>query len=140
LTQSISATVFRWKASVAAPKKIKWKQCERKTCLVPTYQICYTAKILYRKFEKFIPRKGTAQPQSQFQHSCFCLRFIYSQDRSAYSTAGKWVDRSWEYINRSQTQECGNWDCPGRAVPCLGMHKSKFLCSVVRLNRNHVKR
>jgi hypothetical protein len=20
------------------------------------------------------------------------------------------VDRSWEYINRSQTHECGNWD------------------------------
>ncbi len=24
------------------------------------------------------------------------------QDRSAYSAAGKYVDRSWEYINRSQ--------------------------------------
>ncbi len=26
------------------------------------------------------------------------------------SAAGKYVDRSWEYINRSQTHECVNWD------------------------------
>jgi hypothetical protein len=31
-----------------------------------------------------------------------------SHDRSAYSTPGKYVDRSWEYINRSQTHECEN--------------------------------
>ncbi len=27
-------------------------------------------------------------------------RLIYSHDRFAYSAAGKYVDRSWEYINR----------------------------------------
>ncbi len=45
-----------------------------------------------RKFETNIPRKGIARPQSQFPHSCVCERFIYSQDRSAYSAAGKYVD------------------------------------------------
>ncbi len=30
--------------------------------------------------------------------------YIYFQDRSAHSSAGKYVDRSWEYINRSQTR------------------------------------
>jgi hypothetical protein len=35
---------------------------------------------------------------------------VYFQDRSAYSAAGKYVDRSWEYINRSQIYECGNWN------------------------------
>ncbi len=64
-----------------------------------------------------------------FPISTFCGRFIYSLDRSAYSAAGKYVDRSWEYINRSQTNECGNWDW-GRAIPFLGMHKWDFLCSV----------
>jgi hypothetical protein len=42
----------------------------------------------------------------------FCLpvptpiyeRFLYFQDRSAYSLAGKYV-RSWEYINRSQMRK-----------------------------------
>jgi hypothetical protein len=34
----------------------------------------------------------------------------------------KYVDRSWDYINRSQTHECGNlgW---GRAIPRKGIHK-----------------
>jgi hypothetical protein len=41
-------------------------------------------------------------PQSQFPHSC-----VYSPNRSAYSAAGKYVDRSWGYINRSHIHECG---------------------------------
>ncbi len=76
--------------------------------------IC-SAKTHYQKNKKN-PRKGIARPQSQFPHSCVCERFMYSHDRSAYSTTGKYVDRSWEYINRSQTHECGNWDW-GLAVP-----------------------
>ncbi len=47
----------------------------------------HTAKNQYRKFEKNIPRKGIARPQSQFPHSCACERFIYSHDWSAYSAA-----------------------------------------------------
>ena len=60
-----------------------------------------------RKFETNIPTKGIVRPQSWFPHTCVCERFIYSHDQSAYS--GKYVDRSWEYINCSQTHECGNW-------------------------------
>ncbi len=33
--------------------------------------------------------------------------------------------RSGGYINRSQTHECGNWDC-GRAIPFLGIFVSNF--------------
>jgi hypothetical protein len=54
-----------------------------------TAQIKHTAKTQYRKFEINIPRKGTARLQSAFLDSCFCERFIYSSDRSAYSAAGK---------------------------------------------------
>ncbi len=54
---------------------------------------------------------------------------FYSQDRSAYSAAGKFVERSWKYINRSQTHGCGNWDW-GRTIPFLGIHKWDFRCSV----------
>ncbi len=35
----------------------------------------------------------------------------------------------WEYINRSHTHECGNWDC-GRAIPRKEIHKLDFPCSV----------
>ncbi len=39
------------------------------------------------------------------------------------------MGRSWEYTDRSQTHEFGNWDL-GRAIPFRGKHKFKFLCSV----------
>ncbi len=38
------------------------------------------------------------------------------------------VDRSWEYINRSQTHECGNGDW-GRAISRKGIHKQDLRCS-----------
>jgi hypothetical protein len=40
----------------------------------------------------------------------------------------KYVDRSWDYINRSQTHECRNWGW-GRAIPRKGIHKWDFRCS-----------
>jgi len=40
------------------------------------------------------------------------------------------VDRSWQYVNRSQIQERGNREqC--RAVSFVGIHKSDLLCSVL---------
>ncbi len=42
--------------------------------------------------------------------------------------AAEYADRSWEYINRSQTHECGSWDC-GRAIPFLGMFRIFGTCS-----------
>ncbi len=55
--------------------------------------------------------------------------YIYFQDWSAYSAAGKYVDVSWEFINPSQTHECGNWDWD-RAIPRTEIHKWDFRCSV----------
>ncbi len=42
----------------------------------------------------------------------------------------KYVDWSWEYINRSKTHECGNggW---GRAIPRKGIYKRNCRCSVL---------
>ncbi len=42
----------------------------------------------------------------------------------------KYVDRSWDYINRSQTHECWNWGW-GRAIPRKGIQKWDFRYSVV---------
>jgi hypothetical protein len=42
------------------------------------------------------------------------------------------VDQSWEYINHSQTHECGNWEA-GRAIPIKGIHKWYFPCSAIYL-------
>ncbi len=41
----------------------------------------------------------------------------------------KYVDRSWYYINCSQTHECWNWGW-GRAIPRKGIYKGDFRCSV----------
>ncbi len=43
----------------------------------------YTANVLYRNFETYIPRNETAPPRSQFLLLCVCERFIYSHERSA---------------------------------------------------------
>ncbi len=42
----------------------------------------------------------------------------------------KYVDQSWDFINRSQTHECGNWGW-GRSIPSKGIHKWDFRCSVL---------
>ncbi len=57
--------------------------------------------------QKF-PEKELRGHSSNFQ-SCVCEWFIYSQDWSAYSAAGKYVDRSWEYIiaHRNMNVEIG---------------------------------
>ncbi len=41
----------------------------------------------------------------RFLHSYICERFIYFQDRSVYSAAGKYVDRSWEIAHRHMNVE-----------------------------------
>ncbi len=44
-----------------------------------------------------------------FLHSYICERFIYFQDRSAYATAGKYMDRSWviQITHRHMNVEIG---------------------------------
>jgi hypothetical protein len=59
------------------------------------------------KFETNISRKGIVRGKSQFPYSCVCERFIYSQDRSAHSAAGKYGDRFWEYTKIAHRNECG---------------------------------
>ncbi len=80
---------------------------------------------LQRQFSLYIPFLGIARPQPQFPHSGVCERFIYSQDRSTLFPPAEKADPSWEYIIRSQTHECGNWDW-GPDIPFLGIFVSNF--------------
>ncbi len=90
-----------------------------------------TAKIQYRKIETNIPKKGIAQPQSQFPH-VFVSDLYTPTIKVPILFAGKYVDRSWEYIIRSQTHKCGNGDW-GRAIPRKGIHKWDFHSSALFL-------
>jgi hypothetical protein len=63
---------------------------------------CENLEICIPKIRNKYSHKGIVRPQSHCPHSWF----IYSQCshvRSAFSAAGKYVDRS-------QTHECGKWD------------------------------
>ncbi len=71
---------------------------------------------------------GVSVPISTFM----CLGVMYISPQSVCLFCWrKYVDRSWDYINRSQTHECGNrgW---GRAIPRRGIHKWDFPCSARR--------
>jgi hypothetical protein len=70
-------------------------------CLVPIF-LFPEMKLLFPKYNY-----NVLSPSS---YTHIYERFIYFQDRSTYSAAGKYVDQFWEYINGSQTHECGNWD------------------------------
>ncbi len=61
-----------------------------------------------------------------------CLPVPTLLNRSTYSAAGKYVDRSWEYLNLSQTHECGNWAW-GCAIHRTRIHKWDFPCSALSI-------
>ncbi len=102
-----------------------WTKSER-FC---TYYIQYTAKTKYRTFRnKYSQKKNirVSVPISTFMR----LWVIYIFPRSVCLFCWrKYVDRSWDYINRSQTHECGNWGW-GRAIPRKEIHEWDFRCSV----------
>ncbi len=91
-----------------------------------TFSTSWDRYTLRRKSHFCIPFLGIARPQLQFPHSCACERFIHSQDWSTYFLQqNRQIHRGNVHINRSQTHECGNWDC-GRAIPFLGIFVSNF--------------
>ncbi len=120
----ISAFVFYWSA---LQMKGRWKSYICK-CLVSIY--------VFPEIKLLLPKQNykVLSPSSYTHLYCICEKFIYFLDRSAYSAAGKYVDQSWEYINRSQTHECGNWDWGG-AIPRKGIHKWNFPCSASTAQR-----
>jgi hypothetical protein len=91
-----------------------------------TLSLCI-ANYQHRKLETNIPRKEIARPQSQFPHSCV-RQGLYIPTIDLLILLQQYVDRSWEYINRSYTHECGNCDW-GRAIPRNGICKWTFRCS-----------
>ncbi len=86
---------------------------------------CILNSTLHREFETNIPGNETARPHFQFLHSCICERFFIFPRSVRLFCCLAFADRSWEYINCSQTQECRNWEW-GCAVSFLGIFISSF--------------
>ncbi len=103
------------------------------TLLLSHSHLCTATKFPFMYSQKM---NFSRPPQSPFPHSCVCERFIYPQDRSAYFPATEQADRSWDYINRLQTHECGNRD-GGRAIHFLGIFVSNFRYCVFAVFYSH---
>jgi hypothetical protein len=66
----------------------------------------FTAKTQYRKFETNISRKGMRSLSPNFHIHASVSDLYIPTIGLTISATGKYVDRSWEYLNRSQTHEC----------------------------------
>ncbi len=71
---------------------------------------------------------GASVPISTF--ICLWANFIFPRWVCLFCWR-KYVDWSWEYINRSKTHECGNWGWV-RAIPRKGIYKRNCRCSAVQ--------
>ncbi len=87
----------------------------------------YTAKTKYRNFEQIFPEKEYRGLSPNFHMRLWAI-YIFPRSVSLFCWR-KFVDRSWNYINRSWTNECWNWGW-GRAIPRKGIYKGDFRCSV----------
>jgi hypothetical protein len=89
------STIPNFCPAIFQPLKIKYKFCACVWCDFLNYCTECTAKTLYRKFETNIPRNETARPHSEFLHSCFSERFIYSRaiGLPILLQENRWTDR-----------------------------------------------
>ncbi len=108
---------------------INWQRQKRTGAKLNKNRTCLSCKILRRALQRDKTENLKQQfPEKELRglspnfHTHVSLSDLYIP----YSAAGKYVDRSWEYIKHSQTHECGNWD-RGRAIPFLGIHKCDFV-------------
>ncbi len=92
-----------------------------KSFLLSSVSLPYTATKIPLKYS-FSGNSAASAPISTFR----CLWAIYIVPWSVYIfPPAEYGDQSWEYINRSQTHEYGNWDRDPN-IPFLGIFVSKF--------------
>jgi hypothetical protein len=78
-------------------------------CCILSHSFSCTAKNQYRKFETNLPRKLRGHT-AHFHIYVPVSIYIFPRSICLFCCRKFVVDRSWKYINRSQTHECGNWD------------------------------
>ncbi len=79
-------------------------------------------------WNKYSEKRNIGASVPIFTVMCLWAKYIFPQWVCLFCWM-KYVDWSWEYINRSKTHECGNWGW-GRAIPRIGIYKRNCRCSV----------
>ncbi len=67
-------------------------------------------------YKQIVPEKNFAAPVPISTFMCLWAIYIFPRSTCLFCCR-KYVDRSWDYINRSQTHECGNWEIEAAQFP-----------------------
>ncbi len=79
--------------------------------------------------KQLFPKKELRSLSPNFHiHVCVSDQYTVFTGSVCQFCCRKYVDQSWEYINRSQTHKYGNWGW-GSTIPILGLNKWDFRCS-----------
>ncbi len=122
-------TSIRWTYCTHCPRRVS------SSCLTPHCKEHNT-----EKSKQIFQEKELRGHQSQCPHSCVSVSDLHIPTMDLpHSAAGRPVGRSWEYMNHSQTHECGNWDW-GRTISRKGLYKWVFRCSAIWITEQARKR